>query len=159
MEVDSLAEPLEGLERARILAPERPLRFVHPLLREAVRAELPLARREALHANAPGGETVHLSSGNGGSGSGYGSGGCNSAATFDDEASVAIESTEGIDTLLSEEYEPEELDTNTQQGGLDKLDGKKLNGKWQLLFLSPEETGFGELECFEIEATYKPAKK
>ncbi|MDQ2675420.1 MAG: AAA family ATPase, partial [Actinomycetota bacterium] len=48
----ALPEPLEGLERAGILAPERPLRFVHPLLREAVRAELPLARREALHASA-----------------------------------------------------------------------------------------------------------
>ena len=61
---------------------------------------------------------------------------------------MAIESTEGIDTLLSGTYEPEELDTNTQQGGLDKLDGKKLNGKWKLIFLSTENTGFGQLECF-----------
>ena len=52
IETDDLAEPLESLERAGILAPRRPLRFVHPLLREAVRAELPLARREALHARA-----------------------------------------------------------------------------------------------------------
>jgi DNA-binding CsgD family transcriptional regulator len=52
IEPAALPEPLEGLERAGILAAERPLRFVHPLLREAVRAELPLARREALHANA-----------------------------------------------------------------------------------------------------------
>ncbi|MDX6585832.1 MAG: hypothetical protein QOI31_305 [Solirubrobacterales bacterium] len=52
VELDALADPLEGLERAGILAPERPLRFVHPLLREAVRAELPLARRESLHASA-----------------------------------------------------------------------------------------------------------
>ena len=50
--VDALVKPLEVLERAGILAPERPLRFVHPLLREAVRAELSLARREALHASA-----------------------------------------------------------------------------------------------------------
>ncbi len=49
---DAIFEPLEALERAGILAGERPLRFVHPLLREAVRAELPLARREALHAGA-----------------------------------------------------------------------------------------------------------
>jgi DNA-binding CsgD family transcriptional regulator len=49
---DAMAGPLESLERAGILAPRRPLRFVHPLLREAVRAELPLARREALHAKA-----------------------------------------------------------------------------------------------------------
>ncbi|HYH61646.1 MAG TPA: hypothetical protein VD766_07240 [Solirubrobacterales bacterium] len=107
----------------------------------------------------PSGETVHLSSGNGGSGSGYGSGGCASAATFDDESNVAIESTEGIDTLLAGTYEPEELDSNTQQGGLDKLDGLKLNGKWELVFLSTEETGAGDLECFELEATYKSKKK
>ncbi|MEJ7875945.1 MAG: AAA family ATPase [Solirubrobacterales bacterium] len=50
--LDDLAGPLEDLERAGIIAPDRPLRFVHPLLREAVRAELPLARREALHAKA-----------------------------------------------------------------------------------------------------------
>jgi len=107
----------------------------------------------------PSGETVHLSSGNGGSGSGYGSGGCASAATFDDESNVAIESTEGIDTLLAGTYEPEELDSNTQQGGLDKLDGLKLNGKWELVFLSTEETGAGDLECFELQATYKAKKK
>lgn len=52
VELGALAGPLESLERAGILAAERPLRFVHPLLREAVRAELPLARREALHARA-----------------------------------------------------------------------------------------------------------
>lgn len=52
IELGAVSGPLEALERAGILAPERPLRFVHPLLREAVRAELPLARREALHAKA-----------------------------------------------------------------------------------------------------------
>jgi DNA-binding CsgD family transcriptional regulator len=52
IEPQALPEPLEALERAGIIAGERPLRFVHPLLREAVRAELPLARREALHAKA-----------------------------------------------------------------------------------------------------------
>lgn len=52
IDLGEIPEPLEALERAGILAAERPLRFVHPLLREAVRAELPLARREALHAKA-----------------------------------------------------------------------------------------------------------
>jgi DNA-binding CsgD family transcriptional regulator len=52
MSLEDVAEPLEALERGGIVGPERPLRFVHPLLREAVRAELPIARREALHARA-----------------------------------------------------------------------------------------------------------
>ena len=50
--VKEAAGPLAALERAGMLAEERPLRFAHPLLREAVRAELPLARREQLHARA-----------------------------------------------------------------------------------------------------------
>jgi subtilisin-like proprotein convertase family protein len=103
----------------------------------------------------PSGKIVHLSSGNGGSGSGYGSGGCNSAATFDDDVNNDITDTEGVDTLLSETYNTEEWFHVTQSGGLDKLDGLKVNGRWQLLFTSTEETGAGDLECFEIEATYK----
>jgi hypothetical protein len=103
----------------------------------------------------PSGETVHLSSGNGGSGSGYGSGGCGSVATFDDDADNDITDTEGIDTLLSGTYNTEEWNHVTESGGLDKLDGRKLNGKWELIFLSTVDTGAGQLECFEIEATYK----
>lgn len=107
----------------------------------------------------PSGETVHLSSGNGGSGSGYGSGGCGSAATFDDDVDNDIVDTEGVDTLLSGTYNTEEWNHVTESGGLDNLDGKKLNGKWELIFLSTEYTGAGDLECFEIEATYKTVNK
>ena len=104
----------------------------------------------------PSGKTVHLSSGNGGSGNGYGSGGCGSTVTFDDDADNDITDTEGVNTLLSGTYNTEEWDDVSQTGGLDKLDGRKLNGRWELIFFQGEETGAGELECFKLEATYKP---
>lgn len=98
----------------------------------------------------PSGKTIQLSSGNGGSGNGY-------SATFDDEADTPIEDTEGVDTLLSGTYQPEQFDEFTA-GGLRELDGKKLQGKWQLIVVDTTEVGLGELEQFDIQATYKPTK-
>jgi DNA-binding CsgD family transcriptional regulator len=46
------AEATGALARAEILRPERPLGFVHPLVRDAVYRELPVGERELLHARA-----------------------------------------------------------------------------------------------------------
>jgi DNA-binding CsgD family transcriptional regulator len=48
----SVAEAIPDLVRAEILAPESPLVFVHPLVRDAVYHELPPGQRELLHARA-----------------------------------------------------------------------------------------------------------
>jgi subtilisin-like proprotein convertase family protein len=96
----------------------------------------------------PSGKSIQLTSGNGGSGNGY-------TATFDDEADDLIEETEGVDTFLGETYRPEQWDDFTG-GGLRELDGKKLQGKWQLIVIDTTETGLGSLEQFDIQATYKP---
>jgi DNA-binding CsgD family transcriptional regulator len=45
-------ESFDALATAGILAPERPLRFAHPILREAVYRDLPPAGRDALHTAA-----------------------------------------------------------------------------------------------------------
>ena len=42
----------DELTAAHILAPERPLRFAHPVMRQAVYYDLPLGRRSRLHARA-----------------------------------------------------------------------------------------------------------
>jgi len=106
----------------------------------------------------PTGKTIHLSSGNGGTGNGYGSGqGCGSTVTFDDDATNDIEDTEGINTLLFGSYQPEEVNENVNEKGLDDLVGLKLNGKWRLVATNTEPTGVAELECFKIEAKYKTA--
>jgi DNA-binding SARP family transcriptional activator/DNA-binding CsgD family transcriptional regulator len=47
-----VAEASAALARAEILRPERPPGFVHPLVRDAVYHELPLAQRELRHARA-----------------------------------------------------------------------------------------------------------
>jgi DNA-binding SARP family transcriptional activator/DNA-binding CsgD family transcriptional regulator len=47
-----VAEASAALARAEILRPERPPGFVHPLVRDAVYHELPLAQRELRHAKA-----------------------------------------------------------------------------------------------------------
>jgi len=108
----------------------------------------------------PSGETIHLSSGNGGSGNGFGSGqGCGSTVTFDDEATADIEDTEGVNTLLFGEYQPEQVNENVNEPGMDELEGKKLNGKWTLIATNTEPTGVAQLECFKLETTYKTPKK
>jgi subtilisin-like proprotein convertase family protein len=107
----------------------------------------------------PNGKTIHLSSGNGASGNGYGSGlteGCGSTVVFDDEAETHITETEGIDTLLSGPYQPEQRDEVTHIGGLEELDGKKLQGKWELIVTdTAHASGLAELECFKVRARYK----
>jgi subtilisin-like proprotein convertase family protein len=107
----------------------------------------------------PSGKTIHLSSGNGASGNGYGSGlteGCGSTVTFDDEAETHITETEGIDTLLSGPYQPEQRDEVSHIGGLEQLDGKKLQGKWQLVVTDvAHASGLASLECFQVKAKYK----
>jgi DNA-binding CsgD family transcriptional regulator len=48
----AVARASAQLSRAEILGPEMPLRFVHPLVRDAVYHELPSAERELWHARA-----------------------------------------------------------------------------------------------------------
>lgn len=45
-------DAFDGLSRAGILAPDRPLRFTHPILRDAVYRDLSPSVRDALHARA-----------------------------------------------------------------------------------------------------------
>lgn len=47
-----LHETTAALQRARILAPDEPLRFVHPILRSAIYDDLTSAERDALHRRA-----------------------------------------------------------------------------------------------------------
>jgi DNA-binding SARP family transcriptional activator/DNA-binding CsgD family transcriptional regulator len=46
------AEAADHLVRAGLLAPSRPLRFVHPLVEAAIYAELPLGERDVMHGEA-----------------------------------------------------------------------------------------------------------
>ena len=103
----------------------------------------------------PGGKTIHLSSGNGGSGNGYGSGSCSDSVRFDDEAGTPVEDLEGVNTLLFGQYQPEEYNEVADTDGLSELDGKKVNGRWQLLVIDTEPVGLGTLDCFELDLTYK----
>ncbi len=115
----------------------------------------------ALYLRHPSGKTIHLSSNNGGNGNGngYGSGGCGGAMTFDDEAEVAIDSFDGVNaTFFEGSYQPEQTDQN-DIGGLEELDGKKLNGKWQLLASDTDAGAGAVLRCFKLEVEYKTAKK
>lgn len=50
----AVAEATDALARAEILAPGAPPAFVHPLVRDAVYHELPVAERERQHARAAG---------------------------------------------------------------------------------------------------------
>jgi subtilisin-like proprotein convertase family protein len=88
----------------------------------------------AMLLDPPKGPMVHLASGVGGSGSGFGTT-CATAATFDDENGDDIEDTEGIDTNL----------------GSDTLNGKQMKGKWTLIAMSTEDTGGADLQCFKLE--------
>jgi DNA-binding CsgD family transcriptional regulator len=49
---DTALAAFDALAAVGVLAPERPLRFAHPILREAVYRELPPGERDALHAAA-----------------------------------------------------------------------------------------------------------
>ena len=105
----------------------------------------------ALLLDPPRGPMVHLASGVGGSGSGFGTT-CASAATFDDENGEDIEDTEGIDTNLgADTWTTEQWFHVTESGGLDTLNGKQMKGKWTLIAFSTEDTGGGDLECFKLE--------
>lgn len=52
IDVAAAAEALDALSAAELLDPEEPLRFVHPLVRAAVYADIAPARRAVLHARA-----------------------------------------------------------------------------------------------------------
>ncbi|MFL5896401.1 MAG: AAA family ATPase [Thermoleophilaceae bacterium] len=52
LDLDSAAEAADALEAAFILAPGRPLAFVHPLVRASVYAKLSAGARASLHARA-----------------------------------------------------------------------------------------------------------
>jgi subtilisin-like proprotein convertase family protein len=113
----------------------------------------------ALYLMHPSGKTIHLSSNNGGNGDGYGNGDCASAVRFDDEAVLEIDSFEGVNKTFfaDDDYQPEEVDTNGL-GGLEDLDGKKVNGKWKLIASDTTQFGAGTLDCFKLEVEYKTPK-
>jgi DNA-binding CsgD family transcriptional regulator len=52
IEVAAAADALDALSAAELLGPEEPLRFVHPLVRAAVYADIAPARRAVYHAGA-----------------------------------------------------------------------------------------------------------
>jgi subtilisin-like proprotein convertase family protein len=106
---------------------------------------------------APNGKVVHLSSGNGGSGSGYGSDcSANEITTFDDEGAQDIQDYEGVDHVFDGgSYAPEQWDDVSESGGLSVLDGSKLNGTWRLIAIHTEDIGVGSLKCFKVKAKYK----
>ncbi len=110
----------------------------------------------ALYLMHPSGKTIHLSSNNGDAGDGYGSGGCAGAVAFDDEAQLKIDSFEGINKTFfnDDSYQPEEVDTNGL-GGLEDLDGRKLNGKWKLIASDTDQFGSGVLKCFKLDVRYQ----
>jgi subtilisin-like proprotein convertase family protein len=106
---------------------------------------------------SPKGKFVHLSSGNGGSGSGYGSGvtdGCASTMSFDDEATDDVQDYEGVDHVFSGPYKPESFYINNPGQGLAALDGTQMKGKWKLIVMDTEEIGGGELQCFKLRIRY-----
>ncbi|MCP9490419.1 MAG: LuxR C-terminal-related transcriptional regulator [Solirubrobacteraceae bacterium MAG38_C4-C5] len=52
MAVPQASRVIDALVTAHVISRERPLRFAHPILREAVYAELPLGERSAVHERA-----------------------------------------------------------------------------------------------------------
>jgi DNA-binding CsgD family transcriptional regulator len=52
IDLDQAVEAADALTTARVLAPGRPLHFVHPILRQAVYEDLPAGRRADAHARA-----------------------------------------------------------------------------------------------------------
>ena len=106
---------------------------------------------------SPKGRFIHLSSGNGGSGSGYGSSntdGCGSTMTFDDEATDDVQDYEGVDHVFSGGYKPESYFVNNPGQGLAELDGTQMKGKWKLIVMDTEEIGGGVLQCFKLRIRY-----
>ena len=103
----------------------------------------------------PGGKVIHLTSENGGTGNGY-----NPGTIFDDEAEKDVGDYEGVDHVFVGPYQPEDWEEFSNQGGLRRLDGKKLQGTWELIAIDTQELGFpgGTLSQFKVEAQYKPAK-
>lgn len=108
----------------------------------------------ALYLMHPSGKTIHLSSNNGGTGDGYGTGGCSGAVAFDDEAQFPIEDFEGVNKTFEGSFKPEQRDLN-DNGGLEELDGRKLNGKWKLIVSDTDEFASAVLECFKLGVEYK----
>lgn len=107
---------------------------------------------------SPGGRLVHLSSGNGASGNGYGSSGtpgCGSTMTFDDEATEDVTDYEGVDHLFSGKYKPESFFEDNPADGLAKLNGVQMKGTWKLIAMDTEEFGGGQLQCFKLKITYQ----
>jgi len=54
LDADQASAAADALASAEVLAAELPLRFVHPVVREAIYADVAPARRQALHASAAG---------------------------------------------------------------------------------------------------------
>jgi len=109
---------------------------------------------------SPTGRLVHLTSGNGGIGDGYGSqnvDGCGSTTTFNDEADVNVRDFEGVNTTFSGPYQPESRQLNQPTTGLSKLDGTKTKGAWKLIAADTDELAGGKLECFKLNFKYNPA--
>jgi subtilisin-like proprotein convertase family protein len=101
----------------------------------------------------PSGTAIHLTSGNGGDANGYSAG-----TIFDDEAEDEVQNYEGVDHVFSGPYKPEEHEDFFDEGGLRRLDGKKLQGTWELIVIDTNEFGSGgTLSQFKVQAKYKPA--
>lgn len=106
---------------------------------------------------SPGGRLIHLSSGNGGSGNGYGSAntsGCGSTTTLDDEAVDDVSDYEGVDHVFEGGYKPESWYENNSSLGLAELDGTKMKGTWKLIAMDTEELSGGILQCFKLKIRY-----
>lgn len=107
---------------------------------------------------SPKARLVHLSSGNGGNGNGYGgsnTAGCGSTMTFDDEAVDDVSSYEGVDHLFSGSYKPESWYENNAALGLAELDGTQMKGTWKLIAMDTEEFASGLLQCFKLKIRYQ----
>lgn len=112
----------------------------------------------SLALQSPSGRIVHLSSGNGKDGNGYGSGitdGCASTATFDDEGAEDVADYNGVDHTFSGGYKPESWFVNNSSLGLAQLDGTKMKGTWKLIVMDTEEFAGGALQCFKLKITYQ----
>lgn len=114
----------------------------------------------SFYLQSPKGKVIHLSSGNGGSGSGYGTNdsdtGCTETMRFDDEADTNIRDYEGIDSLFSGAYQPESLHEFIGNSGLTGLDGTNMKGTWTLIASDTAEIGSGLLECVKLKISYAP---
>jgi Proprotein convertase P-domain len=104
-----------------------------------------------ISVTGPTGQTVDLSSDNGGAGDDYGSGtpGCGGTLTvFNDEAETEI--TEGAAPFAGQ-FKPEEL--------LSTFDRAKVKGSWTVNVVDDLGLFSGSLRCAELEIKYKKKKK